>query len=672
MSRSLHRLFRPGSIAVIGGGAWCEQVILQSQRMGFQGKIYPVHPKAETVAGIKAIPSLSSLPEAPDAAFVGINREATIAAMQGLSEIGAGGAVCFASGFAEAAAEDASGTSLQDRLVEAAGGMPLLGPNCYGFINALDGALLWPDQHGCTRQESGVAILTQSSNIAINLTMQRRALPMAYVVTCGNMAQTGQAEIAAALLDDPRVTAIGLHIEGFANLRAWEALAEKAWGKGVPLVALKVGRSVQAQSATVSHTASLAGGDAGAAAFLSRLGVPRVDSLPEFLETLKLMHFGGPLKSGRLASISCSGGEASLAADTAHGRAVSFPPLNPRQAADLRAALGPKVALANPLDYHTYIWRDTAAMTRAFSAMTDPDIALTMLIVDYPHTDPSDWTCATEAAISTAKGSGTRVAVVATLPELMPEETARYLAENGVMPMHGLSETIAAAEASASARLPAAEPVLLPGGVREAETLLEAEAKAKLAGYGLRVPAGKRSDRAGLAALAKALNAPLVLKGEGAAHKSEAGLVRLGLAPAEVPDAAAAMPAESFLLEEMVPGAVSELLVGVTRDPAHGFCLTLGAGGTMTELLADTQTLLIPATRADVETALKRLRTWPLLAGFRGKPAADLPAVLAAVDAIQSYVVENATRVEEVEINPLLCTPTSAVAADALIREAQA
>jgi acyl-CoA synthetase (NDP forming) len=294
-----------------------------------------------------------------------------------------------------------------------------------------------------------------------------------------------------------------------------------------------------------------------------------------------------------------------------------------------------------------------------------------MLIVDYPHTDPTDWTCATEAAIGTAKGSGTRVAVVATLPELMPEETARYLAENGVVPMHGLSETIAAAEASASARMPAAEPVLLPGGAREAETLSEAEAKAKLAEFGLKVPVGQRSDRSGLAALAEALQAPLVLKGEGAAHKSEAGLVRLGLAPAEVPEAAAAMPSESFLLEEMVPGAVAELLVGVTRDPAHGFCLTLGAGGTMTELLADTQTLLIPAAQADVEAALKRLRTWPLLAGFRGKPAADLTAVLAAVDAIQSYVVENATRVEEVEINPLLCTPSSAVAADALIREAK-
>ncbi len=132
------------------------------------------------------------------------------------------------------------------------------------MINALDGAAIWPDQHGCTRVDSGIAILTQSSNIAINLTNQQRGLPIAYVATCGNMAQLNQADIASALLDDARVTALGLHIEGFTNLRSWEALAAKAHDKGVPVVVLKVGASNEAQAATISHTAALAGSDAGA------------------------------------------------------------------------------------------------------------------------------------------------------------------------------------------------------------------------------------------------------------------------------------------------------------------------------------------------------------------------------------------------------------------------
>ena len=205
----------------------------------FSGKIWPVHPRAEDICGLKAYPTAIDLPGVPDATFIGINRDATIGAVERLARMGAGGAVCFASGFGETA----DGQDANSRLLNAAGDMPILGPNCYGMINALDGVSLWPDQHGCLPVESGVAILTQSSNIAINLTMQKRGLPIAYVVTCGNQAQLSEAEIADALLDDPRVTAIGLHIEGFSDLPAWQAFARKAEAKNIPLVALKVGKS---------------------------------------------------------------------------------------------------------------------------------------------------------------------------------------------------------------------------------------------------------------------------------------------------------------------------------------------------------------------------------------------------------------------------------------------
>ena len=667
MSRDLSRLFRPRTIAVIGGGAWCGQVVEQCRKMGFDGEVWRVHPKG----GEGVYSTLESLPSAPDAAFVGINRHATIEAVRVLSDIGAGGAVCFASGFSEAAAEDATGHDLQADLLAAAGEMPILGPNCYGFINAIDGALLWPDQHGSTRVEKGVAILTQSSNIAINLTMQARGLPIAYTVACGNMAQTGQAEIAAGLLDDDRVTAIGLHVEGFSDLRAWEALAAKAHAKGIPLVALKVGRSAQAQAATVSHTASLAGGDAGAQALLDRLGIPRLDSLPAFLETLKLLHITGPLPSNRIASISCSGGEASLAADTAHGRNVVFPPLNETQKQALSLTLGPMVALANPLDYHTYIWRDEGAMTAAWSGMVDPELALTMIILDYPRADrcdPTDWDIATHAALNVRAQTGASIAVVASLPELMSEATCERLMAGGVVPILGLDEAVLAAEAAAKWRAPASEPVCLPGTERDGQVLSEAEAKAALVAHGLDAPRAKTGSNP--AKFASEVGFPLVLKGEGIAHKTEAGAVALGLTKAEdVAEAAAKMPTDSFLVEEMITGGVAELLVGVTRDPAHGFVLTLAAGGTLTELLQDSASLLVPASRDSVKQALSCLKMHKLLQGYRGASAANIDAILDAVDAIQSYVLANADRLEEVEVNPLICTPTRAVAADALIKE---
>ncbi len=157
----------------------------------------------------------------------------------------------------------------------------------------------------------------------------------------------------------------------------------------------------------------------------------------------------------------------------------------------------------------------------------------------------------------------------------------------------------------------------------------------------------------------------------GFAHKSEHGAVRVGLAADEVEAAAREIGATRFLVEEMVTGGVAELLIGVTCDPAHGFVLTIGAGGVLTEMLRDTVSLLVPSRRAQIRAALLRLRMAPLLDGYRGAPGADIEAVLDAVEAIQSYVIANAGSLSEVEVNPLICTPTRAVAVDALIRKAE-
>ncbi|MFL4468758.1 acetate--CoA ligase family protein [Tateyamaria armeniaca] len=669
--RSLDRLLRPRSIAVIGGGAWCTQVIIQSEKIGFVGAIWPVHPREAMVAGHGAFPSLDDLPEPPDAAFVGVNRNTTIDVVNALSQMGAGGAVCFASGFSEAAAEDAEAQDLQARLVAAAGDMPIFGPNCYGFINALDGALLWPDQHGCTPVERGVAILTQSSNIAINLTMQQRALPIAYMITCGNMAQTAQAQIAIALLDDPRVSAIGLHIEGFGNLRHWEELAAKAHARGIPLIALKVGASDQAKQSTVSHTASLAGSEAGAQALLDRLGIARLRALSDFLETLKLLHVYGPLGGTRLASISCSGGEASLIADMALDTALTFPPLEHTQETQLRAALGPMVALSNPLDYNTYIWRDADAMAAAWSGMTGDGIDMTVSVVDYPVTDAGDWTCATDAALKVRADTGRPFGVVATLPELMPLDVASQLMDGGVIPFFGLREALAAIAAASTLTKPHDLPLCLPGDGVPTQTLNEDTAKTALSAYGLDCPARISGAVQDVIDMVQNLRAPLAVKGVGLAHKTDAGAVLLDLDHRDIADAVARIGTRDILVEEMVTDGVAELLIGVTRDKAHGFVLTLGAGGVLTEVLRVTASLLLPVTDDDIRAALDTLSIAPVLDGYRGGPAADLDAIVNAALAIQAYVLAHHSTLSEVEVNPLICTPTRAVAVDALIQLAE-
>jgi acyl-CoA synthetase (NDP forming) len=677
--RDLSRLFRPKSIAVFGGGFWGPNVVEQCLKMGFGGAVWPVHPTRDEMHGLPCFRTVEELPEAPDASFIGVNRNLTVEIVERLARRGAGGAVCFASGFKESEGEIDGGAGLQARLLEAAGGMPVLGPNCYGLINYLDGALLWPDQHGGRRVGKGVAILTQSSNMLINLTMQQRGLPMAYCVAAGNQAQTGLAEMAMAVIDDPRVTAVGLHIEGVGDVRAFEALAAKARALKKPVVALKAGRSTQARVATVSHTASLAGGEAASRAFLTRLNIPMLRSIPEFLEALKLLHVLGPLPGREICAMSCSGGEASLIADAAVGCDVTFRPLTAEERAGVKATLGEMVAVANPLDYHTFIWDDEPAMTATFTAMVGCGFDLSVLILDFPRLDrcsDASWNGAVRAIAAARDATGGRVAVVATMPENMPEARSGELIALGLAPMLGLDEALAAAEAAAAVTEgwagPEPVPVLLGVGAQDpARTLDEAAAKAALARHGLAVPEGAiATTPEQAAAIASEIGFPVVLKGRGIVHKTEAGAVRLGLRSAEAVAAAARGMdyAKSWLVERMVEGAVAELILGVVRDPAYGYTLTIGAGGILTELLSDAATLMIPATGDDIRTALAGLKTAPLLTGYRGRANADIEAVVAACMALQAYAAEEDNRLEELDINPLMVTPHGAVAADALIR----
>ncbi len=662
---ALDRLLRPRSVAVLGGG-WAANVIDQCRRMGFQGDIWPVHPTRTQIAGTPCIPRLSDLPAPPDATFIGVNRAATIEIVGELSAMGAGGAVAFASGWAETGAEEA-----QARLVAAAGDMPVLGPNCYGFINYLDGALLWPDQHGGRRVERGVAIVSQSSNIAINLTMQARALPLAYVACLGNAAQVGLAPLARALLDDPRVTALGLYIEGITDAPALAALAQEARARGKGIVAVKPGRTEAARSAAASHTAALAGESAVSRAFLRQAGIAEVESPAELIETLKVFHTHGPGLGRRLCALACSGGEAGLTADLAARHGLDFPAPAPEARADLSATLGPMVTIANPLDYQTFIWGDGQRTTAVFSDMlAGYDAGL--FLIDPPRPDrcdPSSFTPALDAIAAAGAATGKPAFAVASLPENFDEALAEAMAARGVVALMGLETALAAI---AGAQTPPARPgwtPWAPSPARPVRMLDEATAKARLAVAGITVPRGVSApDLPRLAQAARPLTPPLALKGLDFAHKSEAGAVRLGL---QTLDGQPPIPgAQGYLAEEMVQGTLAELILGARRDQVHGAALTLGFGGTAAELLADTVTLVLPVTGDEIATALRRLRLWPLLDGYRGRPRADLAAVVDTALALQDLLAQDET-LEEVEINPLMVRAHGAVAADAVIWEAE-
>jgi acyl-CoA synthetase (NDP forming) len=693
----LKRFLNPKSIAVFGG-AWAVNVIEQLIKSNYQGNIWPVHPQRENICGLPTYRSIDDLPGSPDAAFIGVNREATIDVVAELKARAAGGAICFASGFKESQINAEIAThDLQARLIEVAGDMPILGPNCYGYLNYLDNVCLWPDQHAGKPVSEGVAIIAQSSNIAINITMQRRGLALTHMLTVGNQAQIGVSELAMAVLSDPRVKAVGFHLEGFGDLRAFENMANHARALGKPLVALKIGRSAKAQLASLTHTASLAGNAVASSAFLARLGIAEVDSISVLLETLKILHQIGPLSSSAIASMSCSGGEASLMSDLAINSALVYPDLSSDQQSKLTAILGDKVDLANPLDYHTYVWGDVPAMTACFSAVLNGEFALNVLVLDIPRSDycePQGHYCAIEAIIAAKQSTGANVAVLSVLPENLEEAINQRLIEAQIVPLHGMSDGIAAIDAAIrSGELLTAitdyQPVAIAPVAQEyisrakslesaagpdaaSYCLDEAAAKQALQAFGLLSPASqtvaKKSD---VIDAAKLLNFPLVLKGLGVAHKTEANAVVLGIqTKAELAQALESITdcADGYLLEEMVSDVIAELLVGITVDKTGLMLLTIGAGGIFTELMSDSVSLCLPTSAMQIDDAIEKLKIAKLLHGYRGKPGVNFTALINAIDAIVQFSLSQRDSLIELDINPLMVGQQKSVAADALIR----
>ena len=662
MTRDLSRLLRPRSIAVFGAG-WAENVIEQCDKIGFSGEIWPVHPTRTSIAGRSCVASFDALPHPPDVAFIGVNRHATLDIVGHLSAMKAGGAICFASGWSETGDHD-----LQTGLVAAAGDMPILGPNCYGLLNMLDGAVIWPDQHGATRCETGVAILSQSSNIAINLTMQARGLPIAYVACLGNAAQTALADLAHAMLADNRVTALGVYAEGFADAGAFAHVAQKARAAGKGVVVLKSGRSEAGVAAASSHTAALSGSDAASQAFLRQAGIGSVRTPAALIETLKILHVHGPLAGRRICAVCCSGGEAGLVADLAEGGDLNFPDLSSPQKVALRDVLGPMVTLTNPLDYQTFIWGDLEKTTTVF-AETLRCYDAGMFLIDPPRRDrcdPTSFEPALQAIAAASRKTGKPAFPVASLPENIDEARAAHMIAAGIVPLNGVDTALEAITA-ASAPAPS-EWLPWSSHIATNQVLLdEAESKSLLAQAGLTVPRGLRvSDLAALPTAGKSLTPPFAVKGLGFAHKTEADAVRLDLSPINLATVLPITGATGYLLEEMVIGAVCEMIISVQRDPVYGATLMLGFGGTAAELLADTQTLVLPVSETSIRDALDHLRLFPLLEGYRGQPPGDIGAVIQAAMCLQA-LLEADLSVQAVEINPLLVCRSGAVAVDALV-----
>ncbi|MFJ3232372.1 acetate--CoA ligase family protein [Streptomyces sp. NPDC086787] len=686
----LDRFFRPGSVAVIGASdaegrpntGITRQLLDWAERVG--ARVHPVHPTRESVFGTPCAASVADLPEQVDLAVLLVADPLPV--LEELAEAKVKFAVAFASGFAETGEE---GAMAQTRLAAAVrrSGLRLLGPNTN--LNAFE--RFREDLTG-----PAIALITQSGHQGRPVfALQELGVRLSHWAPTGNEADLETADFISYFAERPEVGAIACYVEGLKDGRSFLLAADRAARRGVPVVAVKVGRTEAGARTAASHTGKLTGADDVVDAAMRQFGVIRVDGLDELQDTAALLaRARAPLADG-VVVYSISGGTGAHAADLATGAGLRLPVLSESRQAELHQWIPEYLSVANPVDNGGHPVGDERGRKIIDSILADPEVGVLICPVTGPFPPLSDrlvrdlvdaaeqtdklvcvvWgsPVGTEPAYREVLLGSSRVATFRTLGNCLTAVRA-YLGHHRFV--SGYRSPFEEAPRTVSPSCKKARALLRPG-----EQLSEHAAKQLLRAYGIRVPREQLVTSAAAAVRAAAqVGYPVVMKASGAriAHKTELGLVKIGLTSAsqvrdayrELTDIARyeGVPLDGILVCQMVEQGV-EMVVGVTRDELFGPTVTVGLGGVLVEVLRDAAVRVPPFGEEQARNMLTELRGRSLLDGVRGRPPADLDALVEVVLRVQRMALELGDELAELDINPLMVLPRGqgAVALDALV-----
>ncbi|MFE7034004.1 acetate--CoA ligase family protein [Streptomyces sp. NPDC057621] len=689
----LDRFFRPESVAVVGASdaegrpntGITRQLLAWAERVG--ARLHPVHPTRETVFGLPCVPSVAELPEQVDLAVLLVSDPLPV--IEQLAETKVRFAVAFASGFAETGTV---GAAAQDRLADAVrrsgirSGLRLLGPNTNlnafeKFRDDLDGP--------------AIALITQSGHQGRPVfTLQELGIRVSHWAPTGNEADLESADFISYFSEQPEVGAIACYVEGLKDGRSFLLAADRAARRGVPVVAVKVGRTETGARTAASHTGKLTGADAVVDAAMRQYGVVRVDGLDELQDTAALLARARPPSADGVAVYSISGGTGAHFSDLATEAGLRLPPLSPAKQAELHQWIPEYLDVTNPIDNGGHPVGDWRGRKIIDAILADPSVGVLICPITGPFPPMSDKLA--RDLVDAAEQTDKLVCVVWGSPvgtESAYRET--LLGSSRVATFRTFANCITAVRAhleharfTASYRSPFDEAPRTPSpSCRKAQALMrpgsrlsEHAAKQLLRAYGIRVPREQLVTSAAASVRAAGLvGYPVVMKASGArlAHKTELGLVKIGLTSAsQVRDAYRELTdiaryedvsLDGVLVCQMVEQGV-EMVVGVTHDDLFGPTVTVGLGGVLVEVLQDTAVRVPPFGEDQARSMLDELRGRALLDGVRGRPPADLDALVEVVLRVQRMALELDTDLSELDINPLMVLPRGqgAVALDAL------
>lgn len=689
---AIERLIRPRSIAIIGASAdptkTSGRPVSYLQKHGFAGEIYPVNPKVGEIGGLKCYADVASLPDVPDVGLVLLGAERAHIAVRELSERGAAAAIVLASGFTETGPE---GAARQQQLMQAAGSMRILGPNTIGLVNLTDNIVL--SASGALAMDrfpaGAIGLISQSGGIlgAVLSRAAARGIGLSKLVSTSNEADLELSDFIDVLAEDDATRVIALYIEAIRNPFRFREAVLRARRAGKPVVAFKIGRSEAGAQAAVSHTGALAGSDRMYDALFRQLGVIRARTFEDLLDIPAVLAAGRKLSGRRVAILTSTGGAGTIVSDSLGVAGFTTPAPDAETAAQLRALQSGS---------HANLDRNPIDVTLAG---LQPELlrgAIRILLAS-----PS-YDALVVIAGSSAVGSPALMAdaihdclplsdkpVIAYVSPYAPEVVS-VLTRRGV-PAYTSAESCTAAldgllraAKPEQVQVPTSSLTTVDVGDFPAGSLDEAQAKALFARFGIPVVAEKVVATAREAEqAARCLGDRVVLKilSREIAHKSDVGGVAVNLTTDAIGGRLAAMAdeveartgkrADQFLVQEMISGGV-EIILGMHRD-SLGTAILLGMGGVAAELFKDTTMRLLPPNGgldlSEARAMARDLVTWPLLDGFRGRPACDVEALAAAVVAFSRMVAQLGDRLSEAEINPVFVLPAGqgVKAADGLV-----
>jgi acyl-CoA synthetase (NDP forming)/GNAT superfamily N-acetyltransferase len=684
-ARSLRPLLAPRTVAVVGAGrrrgGIGREVLENVIAGGFTGQVVAVNPATHAIGAVASYPDLGSVPDRVDLAVVAVPAPRLAEVVDDACHSHVGAMVILSAGLAEAGP---SGRAAQQDMVAHAltGGLRVVGPNCLGVLNTASDVRL-NATFGCIQPPpGGVAIGVQSGGVGIALVDAARhvGLGVSVLVSLGNKADVSSNDLLAAWTDDPEVTAAVLYLESFGNPAKFARLASR-FSRRKPLLAVRAGTSEAGRLAGKSHTAGAITSATGVDALFAATGVIAVDDVTELTSTARLLT-SQPVPAGpRLAVISNAGGLGILAADGASREGLILPRLPDPASTDSDSSMSSR---PNPLDLGAGAAPETFGATAA-AVLDAGDVDAALFVLVATRASDAD-ACLEQIGAAAAASHSQRPALIVAIG--MPERPTEVAGIPVFDSVDDATRSLGNAWrygswlASPPGVIPPSDPIARQE-VRELATSFLSKhqqggwldalvSAAMLRAYGVQVVHSiVAGTGAAAVAAAERIGPPVVLKtaDPDAVHKTELGLVRTGLvtnedicsAVAEMARAQGQVLAPVLVQPQVAKGV--EIAIGMVRDPVFGPIVMLAAGGVTTDVLDDRVFLLPPVTDAAASRAVRALRIWPLLAGHRGAPACDVPALQRMLQVV-AQLADDVPQLIELDINPVVVTPDAAVCVD--------